>query len=266
MAAIFISYAREDRDRAEMVARGLNERGWSVWWDRQIAGGAQFDRVTEQAIADAKIVIVLWSRHSIDSDWVRSEAVWALDHKKLLPVRIDPVHPPLRFSLVQTLDLDGIPQNPIRSPGFETLIREVARQLDTPAGRVRFRSEVDEVTSGIAKGSPKSAPLQKRTARPQSRSVAPPPPKIDTPWTQTWRLPVATLAAVAICLMFGFGYMIMMGDAPAVSKALGPARSEGLASVGSSPSIAIQPAASTSRMALPPAPAGMAPPLDQSRQ
>lgn len=36
MTEIFISYAREDRDRADTLANVLTALGWSVWWDQKI--------------------------------------------------------------------------------------------------------------------------------------------------------------------------------------------------------------------------------------
>ena len=33
MADIFISYASEDRPKAEPVANALEDQDWSVWWD-----------------------------------------------------------------------------------------------------------------------------------------------------------------------------------------------------------------------------------------
>src|SRR6516162_2165358 len=107
-ASIFISYAHEDRPRAEQLAARFVSAGWSVWWDRQIVGGARFDKATEKAIAAAKIVVALWSRASVGSAWVRAEAAWALDKDKLLPVKIDDVDLPLQFFHVPTIDLAGL--------------------------------------------------------------------------------------------------------------------------------------------------------------
>lgn len=45
MADIFISYASEDRGRAEILAIKLQEQGWSVWWDRDLPFGRPFDEV-----------------------------------------------------------------------------------------------------------------------------------------------------------------------------------------------------------------------------
>jgi hypothetical protein len=36
---VFVSYAREDRDRAHKLANALAAFGWSVWWDRKIITG-----------------------------------------------------------------------------------------------------------------------------------------------------------------------------------------------------------------------------------
>lgn len=68
MTDIFISYASEDRDRAEMLANAFTGLGWSVWWDRKIVTGQAFDHAIEIALEAAKCVVVLWSHHSIRSD------------------------------------------------------------------------------------------------------------------------------------------------------------------------------------------------------
>ena len=62
MADIFISYAREDRQKAEQLAHALECQGWSVWWDRTIPTGKSFDKVTQEALDAAQCVVVLWSK------------------------------------------------------------------------------------------------------------------------------------------------------------------------------------------------------------
>ena len=42
MADIFLSYAREDSDRAKRVAQKLTECGWEVWWDATVTPGSKF--------------------------------------------------------------------------------------------------------------------------------------------------------------------------------------------------------------------------------
>jgi hypothetical protein len=71
---IFLSYAREDLPRVKPVVAALEQRGWSVWWDRTIRPGQTFDAVIEAALDEARCIVVLWSRESVKSQWVRTEA------------------------------------------------------------------------------------------------------------------------------------------------------------------------------------------------
>lgn len=48
--------------------------------------GEDFDRVTERALAEARTVVVLWSKRSVDSRWVR--ATEAKSNNCLVPVMI----------------------------------------------------------------------------------------------------------------------------------------------------------------------------------
>jgi hypothetical protein len=94
---VFLSYAREDRERARTIASALEAQGWSVWWDRKIVAGQSFDRTIEEQLKSAGAVVVLWSLHSIDSEWVRNEAAAATEREALVPALIDDVKPPLEF-------------------------------------------------------------------------------------------------------------------------------------------------------------------------
>lgn len=105
MSDIFISYAREDRDKARTLAELFQHQDWSVWWDRSIPPGRSFDEVIEEALGAAKCVVVLWSKNSASSDWVKGEAAEGLRRKVLVPVRIDSANVPLEFRRLQTVDL-----------------------------------------------------------------------------------------------------------------------------------------------------------------
>ena len=105
MGDIFVSYASADRDRARAVAQALTEQGWSVWWDRTIPPGKQFDEVIEEALDSARCVVVLWSKASVASQWVKTEAAEAMRRKILVPVLIEDVKIPLEFRRLQAADL-----------------------------------------------------------------------------------------------------------------------------------------------------------------
>lgn len=128
MADIFISYASEDRERASEFASALEKRGWSVWWDRNIIAGQSFDKVIEREVESAKSVVVLWSKYSIDSEWVKNEAADAAQRNVLVPAMIDPVKLPLEFRRKQTADLVGWDSNPAH-PGFVALCNGVTTIL-----------------------------------------------------------------------------------------------------------------------------------------
>ena len=105
MSDIFISYASADRERAKILADVLAEQGWSVWWDRVIPPGKQFDEVIEEALDAAKCVVVLWSQASTASTWVKTEAAEAMRRKALIPAVIENVKIPLEFRRLQAADL-----------------------------------------------------------------------------------------------------------------------------------------------------------------
>jgi hypothetical protein len=102
---VFISYAKGDESRAAELAAALESKGWSVWWDRHIPPGRTFDEVIEQALSQARCVVVLWSAESVRSRWVRAEASAAADRGTLVPAIIEPVTIPLEFRRVQAADL-----------------------------------------------------------------------------------------------------------------------------------------------------------------
>jgi tetratricopeptide (TPR) repeat protein len=107
MASVFLSYDREDADRARTIALAIEKAGHSVWWDRHIKGGAQYSDEIEQALGKADAVIVLWSERAIHSAWVRDEAAAGRDSGRLVPVSIDGASPPLGFRQYQTIDIAG---------------------------------------------------------------------------------------------------------------------------------------------------------------
>jgi hypothetical protein len=129
---VFISYAREDRDRAHKLAGALEARGWSVWWDPKIQAGQSFDETIERELETADCVVVLWSEHSIVSEWVKNEASAALARGVLIPARIDDIKLPLEFRRRQAAELVGWNGEPSHA-GFRALGDAIARMVVSPA-------------------------------------------------------------------------------------------------------------------------------------
>lgn len=107
MDDIFISYARDDREKVERLERKLEEFGFRCWWDRELTAGKQFRDEIIRRLEGARCVIVAWSPHSAASPWVQDEADRALKANKYLPILVGKCDPPPPFGQMQTLDLSG---------------------------------------------------------------------------------------------------------------------------------------------------------------
>ena len=125
MADIFLSYAREDVARVRLIAKALESSGWSVWWDRSIPPGRDFNAYIQQQLDAARCIVVLWSKASVASPFVRDEAGEGIDDGRLVPALIDEVKPPLGFRQIQAANLsDWQPDQ--RHDEFERLIGSIA--------------------------------------------------------------------------------------------------------------------------------------------
>ena len=132
MSDIFISYARADKEKAELLANAFSRKGWSVWWDREIPPGKSFDETIENALSSARSVVVLWSKTSVSSRWVKTEAAEGAERGILVPALIDNVKIPLEFKRIEAADLSDW-QGDSSHREFDQLMRTVAGLLDGSA-------------------------------------------------------------------------------------------------------------------------------------
>jgi hypothetical protein len=132
MSDVFISYANEDRHWAQMVAKALEGEGRSVWWDRAVPTGANYYRVIQEELDRARCVMVLWSKHSVVSDWVPAEAQEGLKRGVLIPVAVGSCTPPLAFRQLQTAGLSDWKGEP-SSPAFRKVASDIAALIGSPA-------------------------------------------------------------------------------------------------------------------------------------
>ena len=101
MADVFFSYKREDRHRVQLFCLELQKMGFEVAWDQKILTGEAWENWIFEQLMACKVVLVFWSRDSIQSEYVRNEARLAYKAKKLLPVFID------RLSAIEKARLIG---------------------------------------------------------------------------------------------------------------------------------------------------------------
>ncbi len=107
---VFISYGREDAALMQQVEKALLDAGLTIWTDRGIAPGSpSWKTAIEQAILDARCIVVLFSPDSSESRWVRAELDYAdAQSKPIYPllVRGDAANAvPFGFTTYQWIDV-----------------------------------------------------------------------------------------------------------------------------------------------------------------
>src|SRR5215831_3736234 len=131
MSDIFLSYAREDQPWAEMLARTLEDRGWSTFWDRTIPIGKTWRETIGRELDGARCVIVLWSKSSIESRWVQEEADDAQGRGVLVPILIENVQAPIGFRSIQAAHLENW-DGTESTQTFRRLIADIAGLIGPP--------------------------------------------------------------------------------------------------------------------------------------
>jgi TolB-like protein len=141
---VFLSYARADQAQVRVLAEALEQAGLQVWWDDQIEGGAAYAKVIETALRASNAVVVVWSAHSVDSDWVLDESAHGRDMKKLVPLSLDGTEPPLGFRQYQAIPL-AFSHGGLEDAALQAMLRAVLplagrEAAPRPMARVRTAS------------------------------------------------------------------------------------------------------------------------------
>ena len=132
MADVFLSYARPDAAAAERIARALAKAGWSVWYDRDLPAHRAYSDVIATELESASAVLVLWSKASADSEWVRSEANRARELHKLVQARVGDGRLPMPFDQIQCADLTKW-RGAGAHPGWRQVSNSVAALVARPS-------------------------------------------------------------------------------------------------------------------------------------
>jgi formylglycine-generating enzyme required for sulfatase activity len=133
MSDIFISYASEDRAKAQLLAQVLGAKGWSVWWDPKIPPGKRYHQVIEEALDNARCVVVLWSKISAKKAWVITEAAEGNRRGILIPALIeDDVRIPLEFRLIESARLTDWPGEHSGDSEFDNFLLAIEDLLGKP--------------------------------------------------------------------------------------------------------------------------------------
>lgn len=90
--------------------------------------GQSFDNVIQRALNEARCIIVVWSKNSVESEWVKNEAMVGFERSCLLPIRIDEAEIPIAFRRIQAADF--LRWDP-SSQELEELLEGVAKLLNS---------------------------------------------------------------------------------------------------------------------------------------
>ena len=141
---VFISFASKDRGVASTICEALENRGIGCWIaTRDIGPGENFQHAVFNAIRSAKVMVLVFSSNSQNSDEVKKEIVLAGQCRlTVIPVRVEDVTPGRRARLR------------VGDPAVGRPVRRTAGALD-PASR-RDRPEGDRPAAGSAARHPSS--------------------------------------------------------------------------------------------------------------
>jgi hypothetical protein len=90
MSEVFISYGRKDKPFVHKLRDQLNEAGFSVWHDEDIDGGQNWFKTITEEIRKCRVLLVVISAESANSQFVALECGMALAlNKHLIPLSID---------------------------------------------------------------------------------------------------------------------------------------------------------------------------------
>jgi len=129
---VFVSYAGEEGRYAQRLQDALERLGYEVWLDQKIRPGSAWHDEIERRLAAAGAIIVLWSKRSAASDWVRYEAAYATGRGVYDGCRIEggfEIPPPYgRLQVSPLVGWDGTPA----TAGFPSLLASLQTLVGPP--------------------------------------------------------------------------------------------------------------------------------------
>ncbi len=147
---VFLSYARVDQPQATKLAQALTDAGFDVWWDALIEGGEAFAKTIESALDSCDAVLVIWSKASVQSDWVLDEAAKGRDLHKLVPISLDGTPPPMGYRQYHAIDLSGW-HGEAAAPGIAAVRRAIAATSGPARSAARDAGEVRVGRTGMSR-------------------------------------------------------------------------------------------------------------------
>jgi TPR repeat protein len=147
---VFISFASKDRNFATTICEALEHRGLGCWIaNRDIGPGENFQSAIFQAIRSAKVMVLVFSANSHNSDEVKKEIVLAGQCRlNVIPVRVEDVAPDdafaYEFATRQWVDLFDDWERSI-----QRLVEQIVKITGQQPGAVPFITPESAVAAGL---------------------------------------------------------------------------------------------------------------------
>ncbi len=130
---IFLSYARQDTERARQIKDLLEGLGLNVFFDTEgLDGGDVFPDILDRELKTAGAIVGVWSKHALTRPWVKIECDIGKTRGVLVPLQIEEISDldrPAAFWNIQFADLSDFDGDPDHV-GWLRFIRALARTLD----------------------------------------------------------------------------------------------------------------------------------------
>lgn len=126
---VFISYGRADREMVAAIARRLEERGLTVWYDASIAAEDGLSEEGEAALREATIMSLFFSEECNRSHQVADELALADQlGKPVVPVMLEHAAPrgALLFDLADRNWVQAYPEPRLQADELASLLAHVA--------------------------------------------------------------------------------------------------------------------------------------------
>ncbi len=126
---VFISYGRGDREMVAAIARRLEERGLSVWYDARVESESGFNDDIAAALTGAAITALFFSDECSSSRQVAQELALADQlGKPVVPVLMEAATPrgPLLFDLADRCWLQAYPEPRLHTDELASLLAHIA--------------------------------------------------------------------------------------------------------------------------------------------
>ena len=149
---LFVSHVAEDRAAALEIVDELERRGITCWIaPRNVRPGRAFDDEIADAIDRSRAMLLIFSEHCNDSEYIRREVTVAGEsHKLIIPFRIEDVEPK-RGLRVRLSDLHWIDGFASRERALDEVASEFADPLTLARQRQAAAEEQHERAAGEAR-------------------------------------------------------------------------------------------------------------------